>query len=145
MFIDEFLTLDFCRQHKMFSFGYNGETDTYNIESREFPKIKERLLYNLTNIGRPIIAVRDGNYKNRGELFLEHQHNGVDLQINYAHDTLANLYRLWTRPVHIETMVEGQNDHVFLRRQRTQDRDGQISDCPESPGIQINSRKINPN
>ncbi len=108
MFIDEFLTLDFCRQHKMFSFGYNGETDTYNIESREFPKIKERLLHNLTNIGRPIIAVRDGNYKNRGELFLEHQHNGVDLQINYAHDTLANLYRLWTRPVYIETMVEGK-------------------------------------
>ena len=56
----------------------------------------------------PIIAVRDGNYKNRGELFLEHQHNGVDLQITYARDTLANLYRLWTRPVHIETMLEGK-------------------------------------
>ena len=96
MFIDEFLTLDFCRQHKLFSFNYQSDTDTYNIESREFPKIKERLLYSLTNIGRPAISVRDGNYKNRGELFLEHQHNGVDLQINYARDTLANLHRLWT-------------------------------------------------
>jgi stage V sporulation protein R len=108
MFIDEFLTLDFCRQYKLFSFNYHEDTDTYNIESREFPKIKERLLYNLTNVGRPIIQVRDGNYKNRGELFLEHQHNGVDLQINYARDTLANLHRLWTRPVHIETLVEGK-------------------------------------
>jgi stage V sporulation protein R len=108
MFIDEFLTLDFCRQHKLFEFGYHADTDTYNIESREFPKIKERLLYNLTNVGRPFIAVRDGNYKNRGELFLEHQHNGVDLQISYARDTLANLYRLWTRPVHIETVIEGK-------------------------------------
>jgi stage V sporulation protein R len=108
MFIDEFLTLDFCRQYKLFAFNYHEDTDTYNIESREFPKIKERLLYSLTNVGHPIIQVRDGNYKNRGELFLEHQHNGVDLQINYARDTLANLHRLWTRPVHIETLIEGK-------------------------------------
>ena len=39
-FIDTFLTLEFCREHKLFSFGYNEGTDTYDIESREFPKIK---------------------------------------------------------------------------------------------------------
>ena len=79
-FIDEFLTLDFCREHKLFSFGYNADTEHYEIESREFPKIKQRLLFNLTNIGRPIIYVADGNYKNRGELFLEHEYSGVELQ-----------------------------------------------------------------
>jgi len=106
-FIDTFLTLDFCRQHKLFSFGYNPASDAYEIESREFPKIKQQLLFNLTNVGRPRIQVREGNYKNRGELFLEHQHNGVDLKVSYARDTLANLHRLWTRPVHIETVVDG--------------------------------------
>ncbi len=106
-FIDEFLTLDFCRQYKLFSFGYNPSSDAYEIESREFPKIKQRLLFNLTNLGRPLIAVRDGNYKNRGELFLEHQFNGVELKISYATDTLANLQRLWGRPVHIETVLDG--------------------------------------
>jgi stage V sporulation protein R len=106
-FIDTFLTLDFCRQHKLFSFGYNPASDAYEIESREFPKIKQQLLFNLTNVGRPRIQVREGNYKNRGELFLEHQHNGVDLKLTYARDTLANLHRLWSRPVHIETVVDG--------------------------------------
>jgi stage V sporulation protein R len=106
-FIDEFLTLEFCRENKMFSFGYNPANDAYEIESREFPKIKNQLLFNLTNIGRPLIAVRDGNYKNRGELFLEHQFNGVELKNNYAVDTLANLYRLWGRPVYIETVLDG--------------------------------------
>jgi stage V sporulation protein R len=106
-FIDTFLTLDFCREHKLFSFGYNPGTDYYEIESREFPKIKQRLLFGLTNRGQPLISVRDGNYKNRGELFLGHEYNGIDLQMNYAHDTLENLYRLWARPVHIETMLEG--------------------------------------
>jgi stage V sporulation protein R len=108
-FLDEFLTLDFCRQHKLFSFGYNEESGYYEIESREFEKVKKQLLFNLTNLGRPIIRVRDGNYKNRGELFLEHRYNGVELKLSYATDTLANLYRLWARPVHIQTVLGDQN------------------------------------
>ncbi len=84
------------RSTSCFRSATTPSTDAYEIESREFPKIKQRLLFNLTNIGRPLIAVRDGNYKNRGELFLEHQFNGVELQISYARDTLANLHRLWT-------------------------------------------------
>jgi len=105
-FIDEYLTLDFCRQYKLFSFGYNEDSGYYEIESRKFEQVKQRLLFNLTNMGRPIIYVRDGNYKNRGELFLEHRFGGVELQKNYAEDTLANLHKLWKRPVHIETVLE---------------------------------------
>ncbi len=106
-FIDTFLTLDFCRQHKLFSFGYNPESNYYEIESREFDKIKQRLLFSLTNLGRPQISVRDGNYKNRGELFLKHDFTGAELQLGYARDTLTNLERLWTRPVHVETIIDG--------------------------------------
>jgi stage V sporulation protein R len=106
-FIDEFLTLDFCRRYKLFSFGYQQDSGYYEIESREFPNVKQRLLYNLTNMGRPIIYVRDGNYKNRGELLLEHRFSGAELQQNYAQDTLKSLYKLWKRPVHIETNLEG--------------------------------------
>ncbi len=105
-FIDTFLTLEFCRKHKLFRFGYNEHTDYYEIESREFPKVKQQLLSSLTNMGRPHIFVRDGNYKNRGELFLEHKWNGVDLQLNWANDTLVNLYNLWTRPVYLHTATQ---------------------------------------
>ncbi|MBP89681.1 MAG: SpoVR family protein [Planctomycetaceae bacterium] len=108
-FVDEFLTLEFCRENKMFSFGYNEHSGYYEIESRQFDEIKQRLLFNLTNVGRPFIYVRDGNYKNRGELFLEHRYNGVELKLEYAQDTLANLYKLWGRPVHIETVLD---DHL---------------------------------
>jgi stage V sporulation protein R len=107
-FIDEFLTYDFCRDHKLFSFGYNPDDEAYEIESRQFQDVKERLLFNLTNLGRPLIYVRDGNYKNRGELYLEHRYNGVELESNYAQDTLSALHTLWRRPVHIETVLEGK-------------------------------------
>jgi stage V sporulation protein R len=105
-FIDEFLTLDFVREQKLFKFGYNQSTEYYEIETREFPKVKRQLLASLTNLGRPQIAVRDGNYKNRGELFLDHTYSGVELQLDYAKDTLRNLHRLWNRPVHLETVLE---------------------------------------
>ena len=108
-FIDTFLTPDFCRRHQLFSYKHNDQNDTYEIESREFKKIKERLLFNLTNFGQPIIRVKDGNYRNRGELYLHHEHFGVDLKIDYAQDTLRHLHRLWTRPVHIETVVDGRS------------------------------------
>jgi stage V sporulation protein R len=107
-FVDTFLTQDFCRRHQLFSFRHNDQNDLYEIESREFKKIKERLLFNLTNFGQPIIRVKDGNYRNRGELYLHHDHFGVDLKLDHAQDTLRHLHRLWTRPVHIETSVDGR-------------------------------------
>ncbi len=107
-FVDEFLTLDFCQRYKLFSFGYNQKSNMYEIESRRFDEIKQRLLFNLTNLGRPLIYVKDGNYHNRGELYLEHRYGGVELQTSYAADTLRNLHRLWGRPVHIETVLENR-------------------------------------
>jgi len=106
-FIDEFLTLDFVREHRLFRFGYNPGSEAYEIESREFPKVKQQLLESLTNRGRPMIAIVEGNHKNRGELYLRHEYSGVELQLEQARDTLENLYRLWSRPVHIETVLEG--------------------------------------
>ncbi|MBR9803056.1 SpoVR family protein [bacterium] len=105
-FIDTFLTEDFCRQHRMFSFAYNDQQKTYEIASREFQEVKQHLLKNLTNYGRPQIRVVDGNYLNRGELYLKHQFEGVELKIDEAEDTLSNVQKLWGRPVHLETIID---------------------------------------
>ncbi len=110
-FIDEFLTLEFCRKYRLFSFGYNDNSGFYEVESREFQKIKQQLLFSLTNLGRPMIHVEDGNYKNRGELMLKHQYSGPEIKVDYAAAVLENLYQIWKRPVHIETVLD---DHLTL-------------------------------
>ena len=107
-FLDTFLTPEFCVEQKLFSFAHNEPQDNYVIESREFQKIKQRLLFSLSNHGRPFIYVVDGNYKNRGELLLRHEYNGVDLHIDRAADTLANVQAIWSRPVHLHTIAEGK-------------------------------------
>jgi stage V sporulation protein R len=107
-FIGEFLTEEFVRNNRLFTFDYNRQTSQSEIASREFTAIKQRLLLQLTNFGQPIVEVADANYKNRGELFLVHCHEGIDLDIPLARDTLRALHALWKRPVHIETVVKDE-------------------------------------
>ncbi len=105
-FIDEFLTPQFVERQLLFNYDYNKRADVYQISTRDFQQIKERLLFQLTNFGQPYITVQDGNYANRGELYLKHRHEGVDLKMDYAQDTMRNLHKIWSRPVHLETVIE---------------------------------------
>ena len=107
-FIDEFFTEDFCREQRFFSFGWNERAGSWEIQSREFQKVKRKLLFSLTNFGHPFIYVEDANFDNRGELLLRHQHEGMDLRIDQARDTLCNLERVWRRPVNLHSRVDGK-------------------------------------
>ncbi|MEZ4621566.1 MAG: hypothetical protein R2867_39530, partial [Caldilineaceae bacterium] len=90
-----------------------GKTGQYEIESRQFQEVKNKLLFQLTNMGNPIITVFDANFKNRGELLLNHDHQGIDLRKDYAQAALEAAGRCWKRPVAIATKVEGKS--VLLR------------------------------
>src|SRR5262249_25953887 len=107
-FIDTFLTADFCREQQLFSYGYREDPGQYIIESQEFDNISHRLLLRLTKFGKPWTCVVNGKHRNRGELLLKHMHNGVDLKIGHAADTLANIQFIWTRPVHLETILDSK-------------------------------------
>ena len=90
-FIDEFLTPDFVHEHKLFAFSWSNRNERYEIESRQFRAVKEKLLFQLTNGGNPVIYVEDANYENRGELLLKHDHQGTDLRQDYAAGILRSL------------------------------------------------------
>jgi stage V sporulation protein R len=112
-FIDEFLTPDFVQAQKLYTFGYSGKSGQYEIESRQFKAVKDKLLFALTNFGNPIIEVVDANFGNRGELLLKHDHQGIDLQKDYAEAALSALERCWKRPVAVATRLEKKE--VLLR------------------------------
>ena len=105
-FIDNYLTEEFCRRHKMFVYDFNPKTGLYQISSRSFREIKLKLLFQLTNRGLPFMEVADGNYRNKGELLLRHRFEGVPLRMDYARETLRNVQRIWQRPACLSTVVE---------------------------------------
>lgn len=108
-FIDEFLTLDFCKRQGLFTYGFDKKSQEFIIESRDFTQIKNKLLNSITNFGHPQVRVINGNYENRSELLLEHMHYGIDLDLNFAKETLKNISLIWTRPVHIMTKIDDKN------------------------------------
>jgi len=124
-FIDTFLTPDFCDEHKLYQYKYNPKSGVYEIVSRDFALIKRQLLASLTNGGQPFIYVTDGNHGNRGELYLKHRFEGVELKLDYARDTLKNIQRIWSRPVHLETMLSGKGR--LLTYDGTEHKDSEIS------------------
>jgi stage V sporulation protein R len=102
-FLDEFLTPEFCEEHQLFVSRQDPKTKRSQVSSRDFKEVKQALLFQFTNGGRPVIELFDANFANRGELCLVHRHVGVDLRWDWAKDVLASLVLLWKRPVRIET------------------------------------------
>jgi stage V sporulation protein R len=108
-FIDSFMTEEFCQEQKLFTYGFNRRTGQYEIVDRDWRKVKGQLLFSLTNFGNPIIRVENGNHDNKGELLLNHQHEGIDLEYDKATETLKSIQMLWQRPVNIITKYNGQS------------------------------------
>ncbi|MCB9877264.1 MAG: SpoVR family protein [Planctomycetes bacterium] len=126
-FIDEFVTPEFAEDQKMFIYGQERETGRYVIVDRDYTKVKKQLLEALTNFGQPIIKVVDGNFRNRGELYLVHEWVGGDLQVDQAQLTLRSLFAMWQRPVHIETVVEGKGRLLSFDGEQSSDEEIEAS------------------
>jgi stage V sporulation protein R len=107
-FIDEYMTEEFCERLKLYTYQFNRRTNQYEIADRDYRKIKEKLLFQLTNRGQPFIYVTDGNFQNKGELLLWHKHQGLDLDVRWSRETMRSLSEIWKRPVNVETEVDGQ-------------------------------------
>ncbi len=107
-FIDEYLTEEFCERLKLYTYQFNRRTNQYEIADRDYRKIKEKILFGISNLGQPFVYVTDGNYQNKGELLLWHKHQGLDLDVRWARETMRSLSEIWKRPVNVETEVDGQ-------------------------------------
>ncbi len=110
-FIDEFLTPEFVERMKMYQHRRDPHTGELKIVTRDFPRVKQAILHHLTNRGEPFVYVVDGNYLNRGELYLSHHWTGLELEVAKAMPVLQSLRALWGRPTHLQARV---NDDMWL-------------------------------
>ncbi|MGB0717043.1 MAG: SpoVR family protein, partial [Phycisphaerae bacterium] len=134
-FLDEFLTPEFVDDQKLYHYRQDPNTGRMVVVNRDFKKIKRQLLFMLTNHAQPYIYVLDGNYRNRGELYLAHQHSGADLDIKYAVATLKSLHAVWRRPVHIEARID--DDAMLFTYDGEQSTQQHIDSSLERPSNQL--------
>lgn len=87
---------------------YRRHGDEWVVVDKDWRAVRDELVRQMVNGGVPVVTVADGDYQRRGELFLRHRHEGIDLDVRYTERTLPYVYRLWGRPVHLETVLDGK-------------------------------------
>ena len=104
-FLRNYLTEELCEELDLFVFELIDEEE-WTITDKRWERVRDQLVANMTNFSYPYIEVVDGDYSGNRELYLRHRHEGADLDMKYARKVLEYVYKLWGRPVHLETKVE---------------------------------------
>jgi stage V sporulation protein R len=105
-FLRSYLTKELVEELDLYLYRLEG--DKWVIVEKDWEVVRDTILVSMTNFGQPYIVVEDGDYRLGRELYLKHCHEGDDLDLDYADKTLKYVYQLWSRPVHLETVVEGK-------------------------------------
>jgi len=105
-FLRNYLTKELVDELDLYLYRLEG--DKWVIVEKNWEVVRDTILAGMTNFGQPYIVVEDGDYHRGRELYLRHCHEGDDLDLDYADKTLKYIHRLWSRPVHLETLVEGK-------------------------------------
>jgi stage V sporulation protein R len=86
---------------------YRKEGDQWVIVEKNWEKVRDGIVGSMTNFGYPYLTVVDADFNRNTELLIRHHVEGErELDIPYAEKTLEYVYRIWSRPVHLETLAD---------------------------------------
>ncbi len=105
-FLRNYLTEDLVKDLDLYL--YKKEGDEWVIAEKNWQKVRDTIVANMTNFGHPYLVVDNGDYRGNRELYIKHLFEGQELDLNYAEKTLHHVYQLWGRPVHLETVFESK-------------------------------------
>jgi stage V sporulation protein R len=107
----EFLTPKVCELSRLYAFEHTArDPRRIRVSSREADVIRDVLIRQHSSFGIPAIAILDADYRGRGELLLEHRHEGLGLDEEYARGTLTQIALLWGKPCTIKTIAGEDTD-----------------------------------
>ena len=102
-FLNEFFTREFCEKYEFFEYELDPGSNKYVVVSKDYEKIKEKLIRKYTNGGRPIIYLENVRH-NDNEIMLQHEYDGRSLDKKYVKGVLKMLYKITRRVINITTM-----------------------------------------
>ncbi|ABO50522.1 SpoVR family protein [Desulforamulus reducens MI-1] len=105
-FLRNYLTKELVEELDLYLYRKIGHE--WKIVEKNWEKVRDHLVYSMTNSGFPVIMVENGDYEQRGELYLKHAFEDRELDIKYLEKTLVHIFNLWNRPVYIETEIDNK-------------------------------------
>ncbi len=109
-FVEHFLTEELVDDLQLYLFEGRPEGNEvkYVVTEKDWRRVKGLLVKYLSTYETPLILVEDGDYKGQRELYLKHAFDGIELDREYREKTIEHIHYLWDRPVHLETLVDGE-------------------------------------
>jgi stage V sporulation protein R len=101
----EFLTPKVCELSRLYAFEHLQEDPRkIRVCSREAEVVRHALIAQHSTLGVPRVEIVDADFRGHGELLLEHRHDGVGLDEEYARGTLTQIALLWGKPCTVRTV-----------------------------------------
>ncbi|MGI4787254.1 MAG: SpoVR family protein [Janthinobacterium lividum] len=107
-FLRKYLTEPLVKKLDLYTYKLqevDGE-EMWVVQDTDWRKVRDSIVDSMTNFGQPVLTVEDGDYKHRGEMYLKHAFDGKALDPDYTERVLRNIQKLWSRPVHLETVQD---------------------------------------
>lgn len=105
-FLRNYLTRELVEELDLYLFEKKGQE--WRITNKSWEAVRDQLVDARINGGFPYLVVTDGNWNRNGELYIRHRYEGVELDVKYVEGTMPFVVRLWGKPVHLETVIEGK-------------------------------------
>ncbi len=109
-FLRRFLDEDLIRRLGLFEYGARkGDYVVTEVaDDQGWQNIKSTLIDSVGMAMIPMISVHDGDYEGNRILYLEHDFDGRELNLENAEKTLAYAFTLWGRRVVLASMIGGK-------------------------------------
>jgi stage V sporulation protein R len=114
-FVDELVDESFVQAAQLFLFAPDPRSGRSEVQAGDWREVKARLLQDLAWGGLPRIELVSDDADGGGELFLQHHHDGRDLDLAQAGATLERLEAIWGAAVQLATR-EGDQRRLLTCR-----------------------------
>lgn len=117
-FLRRFLTRELMEEAHLFQHEKRGKERviTKVATEEDWEEIKSILIKQVGAGSLPIIKITDADFGKNRTLYLVHEHDGRDLQLQYAEATLRHIQALWERDVVLETTVNGKKSLLKMSK-----------------------------
>ena len=115
-FLRRYLTEELIRELNLFEYKSRGNEQVVSrvADDENWREIKETLIQNVGTATIPVIKVADSDYMNNRILLLKHDHDGRDLQLEYAEKTLRYIHQLWGHDIAMDTVLDDRHTQLMF-------------------------------